>query len=150
MLHVHHSTQLLCIPDTSISMLLLHQNILSQLLHFHFYVSTRPKYSCTSLRPPFLCISSTKIFLHLCISDTSPEYTCLSFNHFVSTRPKYSCASLTSTSKFLISGISLTKIFLNHCIIISDTRPKYSCTSLNHFLRIYSTQIFLRTPQYLT
>ena len=50
-LHVHRSTQLLCIPDITISTYLLNQ-----------------KYSCTSLTSPFLCIYLTIIFLHISIT----------------------------------------------------------------------------------
>ena len=68
----------------------------------HFYVSTRTKYSCPPTTPTFLCIYSTKIFLH--IPDISISTYLLDqnillhpwhVNFYVSSWPKYSCTSTT-------------------------------------------------------
>ena len=72
-------------------------NILLHLLHSHFYVSTRPKYSCASLKHPFLRIFSTKIFFCTSIATYLLDQNILlhpSHLHFYeSTWPKYSFAS---------------------------------------------------------
>ena len=81
---------------TSISTYPLDQNICAHPRHLNFYVSTRPKYSCASLTPPFLRTYSTKIFLRTLDSYMSMYMYLLNQNilahnwflHFyVSTRP---------------------------------------------------------------
>ena len=69
-----HSTEIfLRIPDIWISTYLLDQNILAHPWHLHFYVPSRPKYSCALSIPTFLrtCTSSTKIFLRTLDSSIS-------------------------------------------------------------------------------
>ena len=84
-LFIYSTKIFLRIPNTSISMYLLDQNVLAHLWHLNSYISAQPKYSCTSLTPPFLQIYSTKILLlHL-----------WHLHFYISTWPKYSCASLT-------------------------------------------------------
>ena len=135
LLHVHHSTQLLCIPDTSISMYQLDQKNFTHLWHLNLYVSTQPKYSCASLTPQFLRIYLTKIFL--CISDITISMYLLD-----------KIFLRISDTWFLL--IYLTKIFLcisDITISYVSPRPKYSWASLTlPFLCIYLTKIFLRIP----
>ena len=122
------------IPDVLISTYLLDQNILAHPWHLHFYVPTRPKYSCAPLIPPFLrtCTCLTNILLHTLNSSISTyllDHNILAhprFLHFyVPTWPRYSCAPsipaflhINSTIIFFltrdtsISTYLLTKIFL--------------------------------------
>ena len=87
--------------------------------HLHFYVPTRPKYSCASLTFEFLRIYSTKIFLR--IPDTSISTYLLDQN-------------ILAHSRFL------------HFYVHVPPQPKYSCAHLiPPFLRINSTIIFLLT-----
>ena len=104
-------------PDISISTYLLDQDIHSHPWHLHFYVSTRPKYSCPSLTPQCLRTYLTKIFL------AHPR-----FPHFyvhIPAQPKYSCAHLIppflwiySTIIFLLTlDSSISSNLLDHNIL---------------------------------
>ena len=158
-----------CIPDISISMYQLDQDILSHPWQIHFYVSTLPKYSFASSTPASLRICSTRMFYR--ILDTSISSYLLDRNilshpqqlHFIiTTRPQYSIASSTpqflrtySTRKFFAS---LTTPFLR--TYLTETFYRILDTSISSyqldqnirshppqatpFLRIYSTRIFHR------
>ena len=100
-------------------------HLMGVLQHIHFYVSTQPEYSfahpinestwssysCASMTPQFLHITSTKIFFRISITMYLINQNILAcgwhFHFNISTEPKYSFASLTSP--FL--RVYLTKIF---------------------------------------
>ena len=121
--------------SSSIFTYLLDLNILANPGHVHFYVSTRPKYSCTSLPPQILLINSTKIFVHILDKSTNILLHPWHLHFYVSTRPKYSCASSTPTFQLT----SLAKIFL----LILDT--SISTYLLDQLILVHPWHIHIST-----
>ena len=136
--------------------------------HIHFYISTRPKYSFSSLTSPFLHDNSTKTFFR--IHDTSISMYQLDqniflnpqhLNFYVTTLPKYSVAYVTppflcinSTKIFFcilnnsLSTYQLDRNILSHpwhLHLYVSTRPKYSFASLTSpFIHVHWAKIFFR------
>ena len=114
MMELSYSTKIfLPILETSISTYQLDQNILVYPQHFNFYVSTRPKYSCASIK--YSCASLTLPFLRI----YSTKNSCASHDHFYVSTNVFLRISDTSISTYLLDQIFLRiyKIFLR----ISDT-----------------------------
>ena len=165
-LRIYSTKIFLCIPDTSISMNLLNQNILVHLWFLYFYVQVpaQPKYFCAPSIPPILLIYLTIIFLLTLTSSISmyllDHIFLLTLNSSISTYllnhdillhhhhihfyvPKYSFASLTPQFLLIYSS---DQNFLSHhhqLHFYLSTWPESSfASSTCLFLIIYSTKIF--------